>query len=98
VIRVLGHRLRRLRNLVEQLSFGTVHARMISHLLELAAEQGPAVALRENNEEIAARLGTVRELVARNLGRLHNEGLIRMKKRALTIPDISRLRAELDQA
>ncbi len=98
VIRVLGHRLRKLRNLVEQLSFGTVRARLTAHLLELADEQGASITLRENNEELAARLGTVRELVSRNLGRLHNEGLIQMRKRAVTIPDIARLRAELDQA
>ena len=79
VIRVLGHRLRRLRSLVEHLSFGTVRARLIAHLLDLAREQGSAIALEENNEELAARLGTVRELVSRNLGRLHNEGLIQMR-------------------
>ena len=39
VIRVLGHRLRRLRVLVEELSFGTVRHRLIAHLLRLAAEQ-----------------------------------------------------------
>ena len=98
VIRVLGHRLRRLRGLVEQLSFETVRSRLIAHLLELAREQGTVIALGENNEEIAARLGTVRDLVSRNLGRLHNEGLIRMRKREVTIPSLSALRNELDQA
>lgn len=102
VIRVLGHRLRNLRNLVEQLSFGTVRDRLIAHLLQLADERGVAaregiqIELDENNEELAARLGTVRELVSRNLGRLHGEGLIRMHRRAVTIPDAAVLRAELD--
>lgn len=98
VIRVLGHRLRKLRGLVEQLSFGTVRARLIAHLLDLSRDHGSEIALRENNEELAARLGTVPELVSRNLGRLHNEGLIVMRKRAVTIPDVARLRAEIDQA
>jgi CRP/FNR family transcriptional regulator len=103
VIRVLGHRLRRLRNLVEQLSFATVRSRLIAYLVQLADErgiQGPAgvqVKLDENNEELAARLGTVRELVSRNLGRLHGEGLIRMQRRAVTIPDMRILRAELSE-
>jgi CRP/FNR family transcriptional regulator len=102
VIRVLGHRLRRLRNLVEQLSFATVRDRLIAHLLQLAEERGirgpvgVEVKLDENNEELAARLGTVRELVSRNLGRLHGEGLIHMRRRAVTIPDEKRLRAELN--
>jgi len=101
VIRVLGHRLRHLRRLVEELSFATVRDRLIAHLLRLSAERGvPSAAgveldLDENNEELAARLGTVRELVSRNLGRLHGEGLIVMRRRVVTIPDESLLRAEL---
>lgn len=101
VIGVLGHRLRHLRNLVEQLSFATVRDRLISHLLRLAEERGRSgaggieIELDENNEELAARLGTVRELVSRNLGRLHGEGLILMRKRAVTIPNEAALRAEL---
>jgi hypothetical protein len=37
----------------------------------------------------------VRELVSRNLGRLHGDGLIRMHRRAVTIPDKRALQAEL---
>lgn len=102
VIRVLGSRLRHLRGLVEQLSFSTVRNRLIAHLLRLAEERGVTseggvnVELEENNEELAARLGTVRELVSRNLGRLHGEGLIRMSRRAVTIPDAAALRGELE--
>jgi CRP-like cAMP-binding protein len=97
VIRVLGHRLRLLRALVEQLSFSTVRDRLISYLLRLAEEHGSTdFPLTENNEQLADRLGTVRELVSRNLGRLHSEGLIRMRRKAVTIPDISLLRAALN--
>lgn len=72
------------------------------HLLRLAGERGvrgaggTEIELDENNEELASRLGTVRELVSRNLGRLHGEGLIRMRRRAVTIPDENALRAELE--
>src|SRR5258707_234896 len=102
VIRVLGHRLRHLRRLVEELSFATVRGRLIAHLLRLAEERGVRsnagieIDLDENNEELAARLGTVRELVSRNLGRLHGEGLIVMRRRAVTIPDEALLRVELE--
>jgi CRP/FNR family transcriptional regulator len=51
--------------------------------------------LNENNEELAARVGTVRELISRNLGRLHNDGLITMRRRNITISDIARLKREL---
>ena len=102
VIRVLGHRLRHLRQLVEELSFATVRDRLIAHLLRLATERGVRggtgieIHLDENNEELAGRLGTVRELVSRNLGRLHGEGLIVMRRRSVTIPDDALLRAELN--
>jgi len=96
VIKVLAHRLRRMGNLVEDLSFTTVRGRLIAHLLHLADESGRyeqmiEFDLTENNEELAARLGTVRELVSRNLGRLHNEGLIEVHHRKVRIPNIAAL-------
>lgn len=103
VIKVLGHRLRRMASLVEELSFSTVRSRLIVYLIRLAEERGRPVefgievSLEENNEELAARLGTVRELVSRNFGRLHSEGLIRMRRRAVTIPDLDILKAEISQ-
>ena len=103
VIRVLGHRLRHLDGLVEKLSFSTVRGRLIAHLLELAKRRGPQdgnrvdLELLENNEELAARLGTVRELISRNLGRLHGEGLIEMRRRAVTIPDVRKLKNEMSR-
>jgi CRP/FNR family transcriptional regulator len=101
VIRVLGQRLRNLRRLVEDLSFTTVRGRLIAHLLRLAGDEGVhtsagiEIELHENNEQLAARLGTVRELVSRNLGSLHGEGLIVMCRRAVAIPSVERLRDEL---
>lgn len=102
VIKVLGHRLRHLDRLVEELSFSTVRRRLVEHLLWLAREggrrsgDGVEFELRENNEELAARLGTVRELVSRNLGRLHGSGLIEMRKRTVRITDPKKLEKEAD--
>jgi CRP-like cAMP-binding protein len=101
VFRVLGHRLRHLVSLIEELSFSTVRGRLIAFLIRLAEETGQRTAsglqfeLTENNEELAARLGTVRELVSRNLGRLHGAGLIKMNRRVVCIPDIVVLRNEV---
>jgi len=103
VIRVLGHRLRHLDALVEKLSFSTVRGRLIAHLLQLAEDHGRRAGSRvdlellENNEELAARLGTVRELISRNLGRLHGEGLVEMRRRVVTIPDVRKLKDELSR-
>ena len=75
VFKVLAHRLRHLVSLVEELSFATVRARLIAYLVRLAEEngqrtpQGIHFQLTENNEQLAVRLGTVRELISRNLGR-----------------------------
>jgi CRP-like cAMP-binding protein len=96
-IKVLAHRLRHLDGLVEELSFSSVRGRLIAYLLRLAEERGrrngrsAEFELNENNEELAARLGTVRELVSRNLGCLHGEGLIEMRRRMVTIPDMALL-------
>ena len=103
VIKVLAHRLRRMGSLVEDLSFTTVRGRLIAYLLQLAKSKGRETssgvdfALSENNEELAARLGTVRELISRNMGRLHNEGLIHIQHRKVTVPDLKALQAEIDR-
>lgn len=101
VFKVLGHRLRQLMSLVEDLSFSTVRGRLIAHLLQLASETGRETPrgiqfeLKENNEELAARLGTVRELVSRNLGRLHGAGFIEMNRRTINIPKPAALKHEI---
>lgn len=103
VFKVLGRRMRHLVSLVEELSSSTVRARLVGHLVRLAEEsgrrtpQGIQFELSENNQEMAVRLGTVRELVSRNLGRLHGEGLIRMTKRTVNIPDLQILRDEISR-
>jgi CRP/FNR family transcriptional regulator len=102
LIKVLGHRLRHLDGLVEELSFSTVRGRLVAHLSHLAREQGRKrgdcveFELKENNEELAARLGTVRELISRNLGRLHGDGLIEMRRRTVRIPNLDTLEREID--
>lgn len=103
VFKVLGRRLRHVMGLVEQLSFSTVRGRLIAHLIRLAEASGARgpdgvqFVLNENNEELAVRLGTVRELISRNLGRLHGDGLIRMSRRTVTIPSLTSLRDELTE-
>lgn len=61
-------------------------------------QHGDAVTVTRpaNNSELAAQIGTVRELVSRNLSRLQSDGLIQIDNRALTIPSFRKLEAELD--
>jgi CRP-like cAMP-binding protein len=102
VLRVVGARLRRLVGIIEELSFTTVRHRLIALLVRAGnAEQnrdGDAVTvtLPANNSELAARIGTVRELVSRNRSRLQSEGLIQIDNRTILIPSFGALEAELD--
>ena len=103
VLKVVGSRLRRLVGILEELSFTTVRHRLTALLLRLAKSQAGSAnsvtfVLGANNQELAAQLGTLRELVSRNLRRLQAEGLIQMDSRNITVPDIKKLAAELEEA
>jgi CRP-like cAMP-binding protein len=102
VLRVVGNRLRRLVGIIEELSFTTVRSRLISLLLRLAREQARGAAahvqitLPASNQELAAHIGTVRELVSRNISRLQAEGLIKVDGRTVTIPKLAALQEQLE--
>jgi len=103
VLKVVGRRLRALVGIIEELSFTTVRQRLIAYLLRIAtpiAETKKAVelSLPVSHQELAAELGTVRELVSRNLSRLQAEGLIKIQARNVQIPDMSALRAACEIA
>ena len=104
VLRVVGARLRRLVGIIEELSFTTVRHRLAAFLLRIANHEGirtggkVVVTLPENNQEIAAQIGTVRELVSRNLSRLQAEGIIAIDGRTLTINDLKAIESEVDSA
>lgn len=103
VLRVVGSRLRRLVGIIEELSFTTVRHRLASFLLRLAQKEGRQtpdgleVMLPVSNQELASQIGTVRELVSRNLSRLQAEGLLRIDGRSITIRNIKALEAELQE-
>ena len=101
VLKVVGSRLRRLVGIIEELSFTTVRARLISYLLRQAKEGRKVdgaieITLPASNQELASHIGTVRELVSRNLSRLQAEGLISMEGKTLRILDQPALQGELD--
>ena len=102
VLAVVGTRLRRLVGIIEELSFTTVRHRLASFLLRLAQEgkrtAGGVEVTLPNNQELAAQIGTVRELVSRNLSRFQAQGLLKVDGRAVIIADIEALQAELQSA
>lgn len=103
VLKIVGSRLRKLVGIIEELSFTTVRSRLISLLLRLAAkgkktQAGIEVQLPPSNQELASQIGTVRELVSRNLSRLQAEELIRVEGKIVIVPDLKRLKAELEDS
>ena len=106
VLSSVGARLRRLVTIIEELSFLTVRSRLAALLVDLAgftkqpssaSKTGKApvrVPLKLTQQEMAARIGTVRELVSRNLSRLQAEGVIRLEGHTLVIEDMERLEQE----
>lgn len=100
VLRVVGARLRRLVGIIEELSFTTVRHRLASYLLRLAQKSGKRTAegveitLPSTNQDLAAHIGTVRELVSRNLSRLQAEGMLKIEGRKVTICNLKALEEE----
>jgi CRP/FNR family transcriptional regulator len=95
--------LRRLVGIIEELSFTTVRHRLAALLLRLAKKEGTAltdgkvvITLPENNQEVASQIGTVRELVSRNLSRFQSQGLIEIDGRKLTINNLKAIESEID--
>jgi len=104
VLRVVGSRLRRLVGIIEELSFTTVRHRLAAFLVRLAktsgkrATDGIEITLPANNQELASQIGTVRELISRNLSRFQVEGMIRIDGRQVTVTDLEALEAELQSS
>lgn len=94
MLQVVGGRLRRLVGIIEELSFTTVRHRLISWILRHAGT-ATTFTLDTSHQELAAQIGTVRELVSRNLARLQAQGLIEMNNRQIRILDREGLEADL---
>jgi len=99
VIAVVGSRLRRLVGIIEDLSFSTVRQRLIAVILRLAQSTGTSsadgirVELTMSHQDLAAELGTVRELISRNLSRLQAEGFLDVDGRKIVIKDLQGLKS-----
>lgn len=104
VLKVIGARLRRLVGIIEELSFTTVRHRLAAFLVRLAQKEGRwsgngvEVTLPVSNQELASQIGTVRELVSRNLSRLQSEGMLKVDGRTVIICNLKVLEAETKSA
>ena len=97
VLAVVGRRLRHLIGVVESITFGSVTQRLARMLLDISKQAGgDSFDLPLTHQEIASRLGTVREVVSRNLARFRAEGLIRIEGHQIQILDRAGLEAEAE--
>jgi len=88
----LSENLRMLLDKVAELSFYTVTARLAHLLMELPTDQlAGKGSERITQDDLAARIGTVREVVARSLKELENYGAIEVEWGKITILDEVRL-------
>jgi CRP/FNR family transcriptional regulator len=97
VIRRLGERVRYYIELVEDLSLRSVSARLANNLLKHAEASGDQLVVMRRRwatfDEMAVRLGTVRDVLSRALRELEDEGLLRVERHRIVILDPEGLKA-----
>lgn len=100
VIRHLGGRVLHYIGLVEDLSLRSVEARLANTLLQNAElRDGQLIVPRREwttFDEMAVRLGTVRDVLSRALHTLENEGLLKVERREIILLDSKGLAARGD--
>lgn len=87
VIKIVGQRLRQLVLLVDNLALLEVPQRLAKYLLDERERRGTTFRLDLSNQEIANQVGTVREIISRNLHRFEALGLIGISGRTIRILD-----------
>ena len=101
LIRTLASRYRYMTSLVEELSLKEVSHRLARFLRDRAlrygvrTRRGTEFPLEETNQEIGAEIGTVRDLVSRNLRRFVDRKIIKMERRKVIVLDMAELEAQI---
>lgn len=99
LLETMARRVRRFAELAGSLTFRPVHERLARYIASAAGSPdrpvapGLAVDLALTQEQLAARLGTVRELVSRALSQLEESGVIARARSRVVIRDPARLAA-----
>ncbi|PWU20544.1 MAG: hypothetical protein C5B48_12455 [Candidatus Rokuibacteriota bacterium] len=96
MLKTMAHRLRNFAGIVGDLAFRPVTERLARYLARVAGrpvEPGTSIELSLTQAQLAARLGTVREIVARAFSDLEDNGIIARDRSRVTIRDPVRLMA-----
>jgi CRP-like cAMP-binding protein len=102
-LKLMAGRLRKCAELVETLSLKDVDQRLVRWLLIEAGSRGTRtpegveITLSLTHQQIASRIGSVREVVSRALARLQQNGLIKVEGRTITITDEGALNTYADE-
>jgi CRP/FNR family transcriptional regulator len=95
----LAHAVVRLSNAMRAIAFGRVRQRLASHLLVLAVRESDGrLVVRMTQQGLADAVGSVRDVVARNLAELSSEGIVATARGRVFIGDEARLRREAGTA
>ncbi len=95
VVQVLSRRVQELVSLVEDLSFRHVTSRVAKMLLGyVGRDSSSGERPRLTQQEMAAMIGTAREMVGRSLKTLEGEGAIRIERNRIVIADQKALRRQ----
>jgi CRP-like cAMP-binding protein len=101
IIKTLAWRFRYMASLVEELSLKEVSHRLARFLRDRAlrlgvrTKRGTEFPLEETNQQIAAEIGTVRDLVSRNLRRFVDRGIIKMERRKVIVLNMAELEEQV---
>ncbi len=94
IIGLFAKRLRRMTTLIGDLSFRSVLSRLAKVLLEVGvSESGQSAPQRLTQEEMAAMVGTVRDVIGRGLRLLEKEGAIKLQRQRIVVVDRKKLDA-----
>jgi CRP/FNR family transcriptional regulator len=96
MLKTLARRVRHFAGIVSDLAFRPVAERLARHLEASVAgpiKSGTSLELTLTQAQLAARLGTVRELVTRAFSQLEERGVISRERSRVTVRDPARLAA-----
>ncbi len=102
ITKLVGLRRRRIESRLRNILFRTNRQRVAGVLLELLESHGERdgpgwlIRLKLTHQEIASLIGATRETVTIVLGQLQLDGLIRVRRRAITVVDREGLSLEAD--
>jgi len=97
LLAIVGRRLRTLVSVIESVTFGSIRQRIAQTIIQWSEQsQADQFEMPSTHQDLALHLGTVREVISRNLSRFQNEGLIRINRREMILLDKAGLRAEAE--